>query len=239
MLASIFGVPENYGSPESLAGLQTRSSVNTLLQSRIAAGGPNAQDMMKQQLQAAQAELSKMKQKLTKGGTSTDDEFPDFKPNNQRSKTFAQRMEYGLNIQFAKSNLLPSIADIAVTAGYKINDNSSAGLGISYKLGMGSFQHIRFSHQGIGLRSYVDWKIKKNLFVSGGGELNHNSEFRKFSQLQNEANWQVAGLVGLMKKLPLKSKFTKTTRFQILYDFLYRTHKPVSQPILFRVGYGF
>ncbi|MCP9749478.1 hypothetical protein [Ferruginibacter sp. HRS2-29] len=240
MLASLFGAPGNYGTPQSLAGLQTRSSINSLIQDRLAAGGPNAQDMMKQQMQAAQAEMNKLKDKVLKaGGSSSSDELPDFKPNNQRSKTFLQRLEYNFNVQFAKNNLLPSTADIGLGMGYKINDKSSAGIGMSYKLGMGSIQRIRFTHQGIGLRSYVDWKMKKNIFISGGFEMNHMAAFQKISELKDKSAWQHSALIGLKKKLPAKGKLVKNTQVQLLYDILFRTHIPISQPVVFRMGYGF
>jgi hypothetical protein len=239
MLASLFGAPANYGTPQSLAGLQTRNSVNSIIQDRLAAGGPNAQQLMKDQMQLAQAEMNKLKEKLLKNIPSNGDgELPDFKPNNQRCKTFAQRIEYNFNLQFAKSNLLPSTADIGLGIGYKINDKSSAGVGMSYKLGMGSIQHISFTHQGIGLRSYVDWKMKKNIFISGGFELNHNAAFKKISELKDKSSWQQSGLIGLKKKLPMKTKLVKNTQVQLLYDILFRTHIPVSQPVLFRIGYG-
>ena len=238
MLASLFGTPGNYGTPQSLAGLQTRANVNAMIQDRLASGGPNAQEMMRQQMQAAQAEINKLKNKLPQGGGSSNDEFPDFKPNDQRSKTFLQRLEYNFNLQFAKTNLLPSTADIGLGIGYKINDKSSAGIGMSYKLGMGSIRHISFTHQGISLRSYMDWKWKKNIFLSGGFEMNHLAAFQKISDLKDKSAWQQSGLIGLKKKLPVKSRLVKNTQIQLLYDILFRTHIPVSQPVIFRVGYG-
>jgi len=65
-------------------------------------------------MQAAQAELSKLKDKLLNVaagvGGSGGGELPDFKPNEQKSKTLKLRIEYGFNLQFAKTNitLIPS-----------------------------------------------------------------------------------------------------------------------------------
>ncbi|MFT3980777.1 MAG: hypothetical protein QM687_09935 [Ferruginibacter sp.] len=239
MLASLFRMPDNSAGAQSLAGLQTRASVNSLIQDRIAAGGPNAMAEVRQNLQAAQAELNKLKDKLMKaGGGNSDTELPDFKPNTQKTKTFLQRIEYGFNLQFGKSNgWMPGTADIALTAGYKLNDKSVIGLGMSYKLGMGSIERIRFSHQGLGLRSYVDWKLKKQFFISGGYELNHNAGFKNIAALKDSEAWQQSGLIGLSKKMPMKTKFTKGAKLQLMYDMLYRQHVPVSQPWMFRVGY--
>lgn len=239
LLASLFKMPDNYGTPQSLAGLQTRASVNNLIQTRIAAGGPNAMAEVKQNLQAAQAELTKLKEKILKaGGGSSSDELPDFKPNTQKSKTFAQRLEYGFNLQFGKSNsLMPGTADIGLSLGYKLNDKSVVGLGLGYKLGMGSIQKIRFTHEGMSLRSFMDWKLKKQFFLSGGFEMNHNASFKNFDALKNMNAWQRSGLIGISKKIPLKTKMTKGTKVQLLYDVLHAEHVPVSQPVVFRIGY--
>lgn len=241
MLASLFKMPDNYGSPQSLAGLQTRASVNSLVQTRIAAAGPNAMAEVKQNLQAAQSELNKLKDKILKaGGNSSSEELPDFKPNTQKTKTFAQRLEYGFNVQFGKrNNLLPGTADLGLSIGYKINDKSLVGLGLGYKLGMGSIEKIKFTHEGIGLRSFIDWKLKKQFFVTGGFEMNHNASFKDFDALKDFNAWQQSGLLGISKKISLKTKISKGTKLQLLYDFLHREHIPVSQPIIFRVGYQF
>ncbi len=242
MLASLFRMPGGANnSPESLAGLQTRESVQALLQDRIAAGGPNAQQQMSQNYQQAQAELNKLKDKVIQaGGSSSNANIPNFKPNNQKPKTFLQRLDFGSNFQFAKNNsLVPTVADIALSVGYKLNDKSVIGIGASYKMGLGSLQRLSISHQGIGIRSFIDWKLKKQFFISGGFEMNYNAQFKNIAQLQYYNEWQQAGLVGLTKKVNIKTKWFKGTSVQLLYDMLYRQHNPVSQPVLFRMGYSF
>lgn len=239
MLARLFGSPNSTGSMASLVGLQTRASVNTLIQNQVAAGGPNALEAMQQNFKQAQAEISKLKDQVMKmGGGSSDMNIPSFKPNEQKSKTFLQRLEYGSNFQFAKNNsLMPTTADIALSVGYKLNDKSVVGVGGSYKMGFGSLQRLSISHQGIGVRSFIDWKLKWQFFVTGGFEMNYNSQFKKITQLQYQNDWQQSGLVGLTKKINVKTKFFKGTSVQLLYDMLYRQHNPVSQPVLFRMGY--
>jgi hypothetical protein len=241
MLASLFRVPDNSGSAQSLAGLQTRASVNSLIQDRIASGGPNAREIIQQNMQQAQAQLSQLKDRLLKaGGSNSDTELPDFKPNMQKTKTFVQRLEYGFNFQAVKrQSLLPGGADLGLSIGYKLNDKSVLGLGTSYKLGLGSIEKIRVSHQGIGLRSFMDWKLKKQFFLSGGFEMNYNSSFKNIAELRDVNIWQQAGLLGISKKAVMKSKLMKGGKLQLLYDFLYRQHVPVSQPVVFRVGYQF
>lgn len=248
-LASLFGPSSPEGSTASLAGLQTRTSVNALIQDRLSAGGPNAMQQFQQNMQEAQSQLTALKDKVLQvGGGSSDMDIPDFKPNMQKTRTFSQRLEKEFNLQFAKPSSLSSTttADIGLSLGYKLNDKSVIGLGIGYKLGMGSIQHTRFTHEGIGLRSYIDWQflVPKGgaggaFYLSGGYELNHNESFKKFTQLKNIATWQPAGLIGLTKKIKIRTKFAKETKLQLLYDVLYRNHVPETTPWMFRVGYQF
>ncbi len=243
MLASLFRMPGsgNGTGTQNLAGLQTRASVQAIIQDRIASGGPNARELFSQNLRQGQAELNQLKEKVIQaGGGSSEANIPSFKPNNQKAKTFLQRLEYGSNFQFAKNNsLVPTTADIALSVGYKLNDKSIIGIGASYKMGLGSIQRISISHQGIGIRSFIDWKLKKQFFVSGGFEMNYNAQFKNITQLKDQHVWQQSGLIGITKKLNIKTKFFKATSIQLLYDMLYRQHTPVSQPILFRTGYSF
>ncbi len=240
MLASIFNLPADYGSAQSLVGLQTRSSVNAMIQDRLAAGGPNARAAVSQNLRQAQSQLTQLKDKYLKAGKgTTTDEIPDFKPNMQKTKTLMQRLEFGNNLQFSKANKAGlSVVDIALSVGYKINDKSVLGIGTSYKIGYGTIQHINLTHQGIGFRSFMDWKLKRNFFATGGFEANYSKYFQAFSNLHDIQKWQQAGLMGITKKAKIKTKYFKETKFQLLYDMLARSHTPVSQPVVFRLGYN-
>lgn len=240
--ATLFGLPENYGTPASLTGLQTRASVQGMIQQRITAGGPNAIAQVQQNLQNAQAQLSQLKDNLLKysglAGISGEAQMPDFHVNPMKTKPFMKRLSYGFNVQFEKSNsLMPSTSDIAGTIGYKINDKSEGGIGVSYKLGLGSLQHIQFSSLGIGFRSYLDWKIKNQFYITGGYEMNYNSAFKKIEQLQFYDAWQKSALIGISKKYQISKKVKGN--LQLLYDFLAKDHVPVGQRLIFRTGYRF
>ncbi len=241
MLAQLFGSPYAAPNMQSLAGLQTRASVNTLIQNAIAAGGPNAQEQVKQNMQQAQAELSKLKDKVLKGGgSSSNDEIADFKVNPEKSKTFKQRLEFNTNVQFGRNNsLLPATTDLGLNVGYKFSESKIMGIGLSYKVGLGTLQKIRFSHQGVSLRSFADFKLKKQFFITGAYEMNHNAAFSNIQELKEFNAWQSSGLIGISKKINFKTKYTKGTKLQLLYDMLARQHTPVSQQWVFRVGYQF
>jgi hypothetical protein len=246
MLASMFRMPgADPNDPAYLAnlsGLQTRSAVNNLIQQQISAGGPNAMEQFRQNLQKAQAQMQELKDKVLKsGGSSSDDEIPNFKPNTQKTKSFWKRLEIGANIQSQKPNgVVPVTTDLGLSAGYMLNDKSIIGLGASYKLGWGqNIRNIHLSHQGAGLRSFVDFKLKGSLWLSGGYEMNYQTEFNRIVQLQELDNWQQSGLLGLSKIMSGKSKFFKKTKLQLMWDFLSYEQRPRTQPIVFRIGYNF
>jgi hypothetical protein len=246
MLAQLFGSPSASSTPANLAGLQTRASVNAQIQSAISAGGPNAMASFQQNLQAAQSQLSQLKDKILKaGGNSSEMEMPDFKPQETKSKTFKQRLVFGTNIQTQKAtNYFPNRSDLGLSLGYKLNDKSLIGIGGSISLGLGQgWNNIRISSQGIGLRSFIDYKLKKQFFVTGGFEMNYLS--KPFGSLLipplggGGATWQQSGLVGITKKIAVKTKWFKGTNLQLLYNLLANQNPGISKPVVFRVGYNF
>jgi hypothetical protein len=92
------------------------------------------------------------------------------------------------------------------------------GIGASYKLGLGTgWNNIRLSHQGVGLRTYLDWKFKGSIWLSGGYEQNYKSIIRNISQLQNKSTWQKSGLIGLSKKYKVGNKLNG--KVQLMWDF--------------------
>lgn len=238
-LASLFALPQNYATAASLSGLQTRNSVQQIIQQRVASGGPSAMQQVQQNLSQAHAEMNKLKDRMNQiANGGGDPDMPDFKPNNQKTKSFLKRLEYGFDVQFSKSkSLLPSGSDIGLSVGYKPNDKSLAGLGLSYKMGMGSMQHLRLSSEGLGLRSFVDYKIKNQFYLSGGYEMNYLSGFEKIEELKEYAAWQRSALIGLSKKYKINKKFKG--EMKLLYDFLHREHVPVSRAVVWRLGYKF
>ncbi|HEU4555605.1 MAG TPA: hypothetical protein VFS25_22355, partial [Chitinophaga sp.] len=166
-------------------------------------------------------------------------DMPDFKPNEMKTKSFLQRLEFGGNMQFARSTrFYPTTSDIAGQVAYKFHKNGTAGIGAAYKLGMGTgFDNIRFSSQGMGLRSFLDWKLKGTFYVNGGFEENYVSEFQNEQQLRNIDNWQGSALIGISKKYKINSKLKGN--IVLLYDFLCNQHVPRTDPVKLRLGYSF
>lgn len=248
-LGSLFRLPGSNdplaGATASIAGLQTRAMVQQDLQQRFGTG-VNINQVVQQNVQSAQSQVSQLKNTISGiptsiGGKNGEFTQPDFKPNNQKTKSFFDRVELGTNFQSTKSNsFFPVTTDIGLSAGYKLNDKSIVGIGASYKLGWGKdIRHIDISHQGVGLRSFIDWKLKGSFWISGGMELNYKNEFQRLAVLEKYSAWQKSGLIGLSKVVSLQSNFFKKTKVQLLWDFLSHHQIPRNQPVVFRVGYGF
>jgi hypothetical protein len=239
-LAGLFGVPAGYGNIANLGGLQTRAQVQSLIQGQLSSAGAGGQQMLQQNLQAAQAQLNQLKDKLTKLGSGSGDmDMPDFRPDGQRTKSFLQRLEIGTNLQSTKSNFVfPNTTDLGLSVGYKLSDKSIIGIGGSYKVGWGKdIRNIVITSQGAGLRSFLDIKLKGSFFASGGFE--YNFQPTDSVLVGQRGTWSQSGLVGLTKIVSLKTKFFKKTKVQLLWDFMSYGQQPRKQPIIFRVGYNF
>lgn len=243
LLASLFRIPNGQESPptsvNSIVGIPMRSSVMESIQNSI--GEQQGEQLIQQNIQQAQPNFNSLKDRLNQmaSGLSKNAEMPDFKPNNQKTKSFLKRLEYSFNIQTQKKTyFFPVTTDIGMSIGYKINDKSVSGFGLSYKMGLGeSWSNIKMSHQGIGIRSFIDIKLKGNFWLSGGYEINYRKEFEKFSQLRTLNAWQHSGLLGISKIMTIKSLGFKKSKIQLLWDLMSYWQVPKTQPILFRIGY--
>ena len=267
-LAQLFAVPANYGTPQSLAGLQTTAGLQQLFAQRY---GTSLNSMLENvsggggglpgPLGEAQQQLNQAKAKIKSYGTGAitnsndaqwdEDGIAKRPPNTQKTKTFLQRLQFGFNTQSQRNNsLLPTITDLALTLGYKINDNATAGIGAAYKVGLGNgWNNIQFTNEGIGIRSFVDIKfpfLKKvpliggdGLWLTGGFEMNYLPTVNERLAPLNLKDipwsaWQQAGLLGLSKKNKLGKKTIKT---QLLYNFLHKQTIPFQPELTFRIGW--
>ena len=241
-LAGLFTVPGNYGSPDALTGMQTRDQVLAMIQGQIGQGGSDAVAALQSSLQSASQDIQNIQNKISSMGAGNGNmDMPGFKPNQQKTKALWQRLEYGTNMQTTHAAwYFPTTTDIGLSAGYKINDKSTIGIGASYKIGWGtSIQHISISSQGASLRSYVDVQAKKSFYLTGGFEYNYQPWQPLADMPQGTSPWQPSGLIGLSKIVSMNTKVFKKTKLQVLWDFLSYQQVPKAQPFVFRVGYSF
>lgn len=247
-LSRLFGHPATVASPTGTppAGLQTKAQLQQLIGQHtgvsITGSGGGSQQFMQQQLQQAQQQLSQLQDKVTQLASkvgSPDLTLPDFSPNEQKTRSFLNRLEFGFTIQSQAGNYwLPGSSTLALSVGYRLNDRSAVGIGGSYIMGLGSgLDHIALSNLGIGMRSYLEEKLKGSIWLTGEIDYNYMQAFQKWSQVDHLDVWQQGALIGLSKKYRLTGR--KTGTLQVLYDALYRQHIPATQPILFRTGLSF
>jgi hypothetical protein len=240
-LGVLFPPPAHYNTSEALKDIPTSAEVGDMIAKKIGSAGDkiDARQYLAQQAGQGHDQLASLKDKISKaGGDNSSAEIPQFKPNDQKTRSLLHRLEFGFNIQSQGSTrFLPVTTDLAVTIGYKLNNNATAGVGAAYKLGWGNrLDNIDLSNQGIGLRSYLDVRIKGSFWITGGMEYNYMQEFSKWSDIKNPDIWQKSGLIGVVKKYKAGKR---TANLQLLYDILaqYETPRPAS--VKFRVGYSF
>jgi hypothetical protein len=259
MLGGLFHLPGSYSTPQAISGLQTKAQVAALVQAQtgsaagaagagasgggLSADGASAGgglDALQSNLQNAQSQLDNYKSKLSSLGTGNGDmDMPNFKPNDQKTKTFWKRLEYGADFQTTHTNYyFPMVTDFGASLGYKLGHNNVIGIGASYKLGWGNgIQHIAFSSQGVGLRSFLQIHIKSSFSATGGFEYNYTTPFASFQNLKLIQNWTKSGLIGVTKTVSLKNRVFKKTSVSLLWDFLSYQQVPQTQAFLFRIGY--
>jgi len=258
MLGGLFNVPGDYGSSQAISGLQTKSQVATLVQGQVGAGsgggaggtgsagagggGGAGMGALQSNLQSADSQLDTYKSKLSQLGAGNGNmDMPDFKPNDQKTKTFWKRLQYGVNFQTSRNNYyFPTVTDFGASLAYKLGHSNLIGLGFSYKLGWGNgIQHITFTSEGVGLRSFLQIKIKGTFSATGGFEYNYTTPFVNYQQLKQLQYWSRSGLLGVTKTVSMKNRVFKQTSLSLLWDFLSYQQVPQTQPFLFRIGYTF
>jgi hypothetical protein len=262
MLGGLFNVPSGYSTPQAVAGLQTKDQIAALIQQQTgvtsqagapgaadgggagaAAGGSSAgTDALQSNLQAAQSQLDTYKSKLSQLGAGNGNmDMPNFNPNDQKTKTFWKRIVYGANFQTSRNNYyFPLVTDFGSSLGYKLGHNNIIGVGASYKLGWGNgIQHIAFTNEGVGLRSFLQIKIKGTFSATGGFEYNYTTPFTAYQQIKQLVYWTKSGLLGLTKTVSMQNRFFKSTSLSLLWDFLSYQQIPQTQPFIFRIGYSF
>jgi hypothetical protein len=241
ILASLFPGNNNVNplaSQPGLPGLQTSSQVNELIQQTVVSG-PNSLQALLSNMQQAQAQMQQLKNKVSAVGQAEGEgDMPNFKPNNQRVKSFWNRWELGANLQSTRSNeWLPSATQFGLSAGYKLNDRSVIGLGMAGSIGWGkSIRQIVASYEGVGARSFFDCKLKGTFWLAVGYEMNYRSSFSRIEQLNVLREWQQSGLVGISKRYKVGKKMKGN--MNLLWDYLSYSQIPRTQSIIFRFGYS-
>ena len=236
-LSAFSAVPQDWG--KSIEGLQTIIETKGIMNTSIADLGSEAKNVVEQNMKPMMTSVEKLKSG-DYGNISNAADIPSFKPSALKTKPFADRLSLGYNFQLNQSNYgFPATATIGLQADYKLTSKIKPGIGVSYILGMGSgWDNINFTHQGIGLRSFVDYKISNILYISCGYERNSLPPSNQKKELGTKNwNWREIALGGIKLKYNTKVKLIPTMSFQ--YDFLNDQNNPPSPAFVYRVGWEF
>lgn len=240
-LASMFHLPGGTRPLSNPAGLQTRSQVNSLIQQQIGSAVGSAVAGLSANIAEAHNELKSIKEKiLNMGGGSSDIDMPDgFKPNPYKTKNFWNRLELGVNVQSQRARgWLPVRSDIGFSIGYKFNSNFIVGTGGSYRVGWGNnINHIRISHEGISLRSFIDFQIKGNFWLMGGFEQNQVRSPDVDDNFSSKWLWEPSTLIGLCKVVALNGKLAQKVKMHLLLDLWGLDNKTLGQAVKIRIGF--
>jgi hypothetical protein len=246
-LSSLFTMPGSTSGPQVIAGLQTRSQISGMVQSQVTAnatvggsGSSGASADLSGKVQSAQSTLNSYKSKLSQlGGGSSEIDAPNFRPNDQKTKNFIHRLQFGVDFQTTQSTYyFPAMTNLGVHLGYLLGHGNDVGVGAAMKIGWGTgFNHIAVTGQGVGLRSFFDIAIKGSFSATGGFEYNYTTPFMVYQQLRQIQYWTKSGLIGVSKTVSMKSRLLKQTKLSILWDFLSYEAVPKRTPLIFRVGY--
>lgn len=241
MLASMFRMPseEDEQGAEKVEGLQSRSAVEMAMQDRLGALPKASKSNIGEPLAGGRATLGELKARLLfRNAGNEGDPIPQQNQQKGGTTSMGKRLIIDINVQPHRSTVM--VMDIGMGIGYKWSERSIIGIGTAYKVGLGkNIQNLSISHQGISLRSFVDWRIKNGIWISGGYERNYLSEIRKLYFLRELNAWQQSGLIGVTKTIQNASGLLKSTKFQLFWDFLSNRQVPRAQPLVFRMGYSF
>ena len=236
-LSAFSTIPQDWGN--NIEGLQTIVETKGFMNTSVADLGSEAKNIVEKNMKPMMISMEKLKSG-SYGNVSNAGDIPSFKPSALKTKPFVDRLSLGYNFQLNQSNYgFPATATTGLQVDYKLTSQIKPGIGVSYILGMGSgWDNINFSQQGIGLRSFVDYKISNILYISCGYERNSlpPSNQKKELGIKNW-NWREIALGGIKLKYNTKVKLIPTMCFQ--YDFLHDEYNPPSPAFVYRVGWEF
>jgi hypothetical protein len=235
MLSSFDKIPSSWG--KSLNGLQTIPQTKVIIQKSITALGTYQKEIIGEKMKPMQETMCKLKSG-NYGKVTNAADVPDFNPNPLKTKRFIDRIQFGTNFSVNQTNAFyPATINTGLQVGYNLTQKIIPGIGLSYVLGLGkNWNNTSLTHQGAGLRSFVDYKISSLLFIESGYEKNFKHEIKNLDQLKEKKYWQNSTLLGL--KLKYKVGVSYGT-IALLYDFLHEEHYPNSSALVYRIGWEF
>lgn len=171
---------------------------------------------------------------------------PEFKTNPMRCLPLSKRLEKQFNYQTTRPMVdgTPSILQVSAMAGFRHTPSLSYGLGLTTGIGLGqNWSTIKFSFEGIGFRTYFEWKWQYGFGAYAGYERMYKSAAFTGSEKakapivnkRNTATYNESLMLGLTKTYRINEDWNGG--IQLLYDLWWR-EKSLRSPIQIRFVTG-
>lgn len=231
-------------------GFQTKKKMAAQLQKRFGSNLSGLQQSVGGQIKEYADNIKKVKEAkntVLETKSSVRDlqhiQKPDFKINPMKCVPFGQRIEKQFNWQTTRASFdgKPAMLQLSIMAGIKQTPKLSYGLGVATVFGLGqNWSNVKFSLEGIGLRTYIAWQWIYGIGAYGGYErmykavtlsnpVETQSTIKETPHNKNEYNESV--LLGLTKAYHINNKIDGSV--QVLYDIWWK-EKGLRSPILLR-----
>jgi hypothetical protein len=232
-------------------GFQTKRMMNEALKKTFgnnlsAVQGNIGKDVKQWQDQATslQKDLNETGQNL-KGIRHT--ARPQFIVNPMRGMPLLKRIERQYSFSSQRSNTLtdgtkrPAILSLSASVAYKYRPKLSSGIGIAGDMGLGeNWSWIRFSFEGIGVRTFINWELIYGIGAYAGLERTYklsalniadNDPSNASGSVRNGQNYRDAILIGASKRYKINSKWNG--QIQVLYDAFWKDNN-LRSPLVIR-----
>lgn len=232
-------------------GYQTKQQISGQLQKKFGSANMSGlQQNMSKQISQYQGDINKVKStknnlKQTKQSAQQLKHIdkPGFKINPMRGLPFSKRIQQQYNWQTTRATLdgKPAMFQFSAMAGFKHTPRLTYGLGLATSIGLGqNWNNIRFSFQGIGVRTFAEWKWIYGIGAYAGYERMYKHEaFTKAKEAlpknelnkHNKTNYNESVLIGLTKSYKVNDKWNGS--IQLLYDIWWQD-KGLRSPVVLR-----
>ena len=230
-------IPSDWG--QKINGLKTIDDVKSAINLDVKKLGDNPKGALENSMKPMQKAVGELKSGEF-GKLSNAADIPSFKPSSLKTKSLADRINFGNNFQVTQGNYLyPSTVNLGLQISYQLSLKLQPGVGVSYLLGLGQgWDKISFTNRGFGLRSFIDYGISNLIFFEAGFEKNATIPLSNNKELGiKNWNWKNSALAGLKFKYSPTSKIIPTISLQ--YDFLADKNTPPSPNVIYRAGWEF
>lgn len=220
------------------SSLQTVAELQKHLEEKF---GKSAQSLLQKQQQSSQDAMSDYQSDILNRIKQIGNSSKESDINTESVKPMVKRLSFTTDIRSQRSNgLLPAFSELGINIGYRWSPRLIAGFGLSGRIGWGKgFSDLRVTAEGVGIRSFVDYRIKGGFYATGGFEAIYDPLPDQQSRTIVFSQWQKNGLIGLKKGFRIKNGFIKGASFKLMWNYLSYMQKGVVQPFDFRIGYDF